>query len=141
MLCGGEQSCNLAREPVMAVQISLRHPVNLPASCPGTRNRASVYRGVVRHRTRAAHVGWTVLAAGAVAAGAMLGLPVQNVGRTAHMCADQTSLIVGAHAHRVLTGTRQQVIAGVNGEGSIMRRGGSKLACGDSGIDLRVGEF
>jgi hypothetical protein len=57
----------------MAIHISTRCPPILIAPCRAARARAGL-------------VAWTVLAAGAVAAGAMLGLPVQSVARTAHTC-------------------------------------------------------
>lgn len=102
----------------------------------------SLGRSVVRHRIRAGLVVWTGLAAGAVVAGAMLGLPVQNVDSTACACVGGTASIGGAPRDGEPMGARHwEFIAGSGGEQCIEGRAASPLICRNSNIPRPVGEL
>jgi hypothetical protein len=124
----------------MAIHIGTRRSAILAASCLVALKRASLEQSVMRHRTRAGLVAWTGLAAGAVVAGAMLGSPVQTVGRTAHMCLGRTVAIVGIPRDAILIGTRPRgFIPDLRADDRIEGRGGSHLICGNSRADRLVG--
>jgi hypothetical protein len=126
----------------MTNHMSIHPAAILAASYLAAPKGTSLGRSDVRHGTRAGLVAWTGLAAGAVVAGAMLGLPVQNVDSTECACVGGTASIGGAPRGGEPMRTRQwEFIAGSGGEQCIEGRAASPLICRNSNIPRPVREL
>jgi len=124
----------------MVIHISVHRPAVLADSYPAAPQGTRLGRSVVRHRTRTGLAAWTGLAAGVVSAGAMLGLPVQNVDSTACACPGGPASAIGIPQGGELTGTpRRDFVAGSGLEHCSERRASFTLSCRNFDADRLIG--